>query len=193
MLKATGLAHEHLDELRTNGSVDLGSARVTRHGRAGVLELCNPRHLNAEDGSTLAATEAAVDLILLDPDIEVGVFRGGVVDHPRYAGQRPFGAGINLTHLYHGRIDFLFYLIRDLGYVNKIYRGLAGGPEKLWIAGVEQFAVGGACQLLHVMDHVIAVKGVRLYLPARQEGIIPAPRTFASPASWATARLARRF
>jgi thioesterase DpgC len=96
-----------------------------------------------------------------------------VVDHPRYSGQRPFGAGINLTHLYHGRIDFLFYLMRDLGYVNKLYRGLSGGPEKLWIAGVENFAIGGACQLLHVMDHVIAVRGARLYLPARKEGIIP--------------------
>jgi thioesterase DpgC len=178
MLQPTALAHEHLDELRTNGSVDLGAAQVTRHGGAGVLELCNPRHLNAEDGTTLAATEAAVDLVLLDPEIEVGVFRGGVVDHPRYAGERPFGAGINLTHLYHGRIDFLFYLIRDMGYVNKIYRGItpaAGEPaiEKLWIAGVEKFAIGGACQLLHVMDHVIAVQGSRLYLPARKEGIIP--------------------
>ena len=173
MLAPTQMAVEHLDELRTSGSVDLGAARVTRHGRAGVLELCNPRRLNAEDDTTLAATEAAVDLVLLDPEIEVGVFRGGVVDHPRYAGERPFGAGINLTHLYHGRIDFLFYLIRDLGYVNKLYRGLAGGPEKLWIAAVEQFAIGGACQLLHVMDHVIAVRGVRLYLPARKEGIIP--------------------
>jgi (3,5-dihydroxyphenyl)acetyl-CoA 1,2-dioxygenase len=179
MLHPTALAHEHLDELRSNGTVDLGAARVTREGPAAVLELCNPRHLNAEDGTTLAATEAAVDLVLLDPEVEVGVFRGGVVDHPRYAGQRPFGAGINLTHLYQGRIDFLFYLIRDLGYVNKIYRGLSGaaaGPgsaEKLWIAGVEKFAIGGACQLLHVMDHVIAVKGVRLYLPARKEGIIP--------------------
>jgi thioesterase DpgC len=173
MLRPTPLASEHLDELRSTGRVDLGAARVTRHGRAGVLELCNPRHLNAEDGTTLPETEAAVDLVLLDPEIEVGVFRGGVVDHPRYAGQRPFGAGINLTHLYHGRIDFLFYLIRDMGYVNKLYRGLAGGPEKLWIAGVEQFAIGGACQLLHVMDHVIAVRGVRMYLPARREGIIP--------------------
>jgi (3,5-dihydroxyphenyl)acetyl-CoA 1,2-dioxygenase len=173
MLQPTSLAHEHLDELQRTGSVDLGAARVTRHGRAGVLELCNPRHLNAEDSTTLAATEAAVDLVLLDPEVEVGVFRGGVVEHPRYAGQRPFGAGINLTHLYHGRIDFLFYLIRDLGYVNKIYRGLVGGSEKLWIAGVEQFAIGGACQLLHVMDHVIAVEGARLYLPARREGIIP--------------------
>jgi thioesterase DpgC len=178
MLRPTTLAHEHLDELRSTGSVDLGAARVTRSGGAGVLELCNPRHLNAEDGATLAATEAAVDLVLLDPEIEVGVFRGGVVDHPRYAGERPFGAGINLTHLYHGRIDFLFYLVRDMGYVNKIYRGItpaADEPaiEKLWIAGVEKFAIGGACQLLHVMDHVIAARGARLYLPARKEGIIP--------------------
>jgi thioesterase DpgC len=173
MLRPTDLALEHAEELRISGSVDLGAARVTRHGRAGVLELCNPRHLNAEDGTTLAATEAAVDLVILDPDIEVGVFRGGVVEHPRYAGERPFGAGINLTHLYHGRIDFLFYLTRDLGYVNKIYRGLTGGVEKLWVAGVEQFAIGGACQLLHVIDHVIAVRGSRLYLPARKEGIIP--------------------
>jgi thioesterase DpgC len=173
MLRPTSLAEEHLDELRSTGRVDLGAARVTREGRAGVLELCNPRHLNAEDGTTLPETEAAVDLVLLDPEIEVGVFRGGLVDHPRYAGQRPFGAGINLTHLYYGRIDFLFFLIRDLGYVNKLYRGLLGGPEKLWIAGVEQFAIGGACQLLHVVDHVIAVRGVRMYLPARKEGIIP--------------------
>jgi (3,5-dihydroxyphenyl)acetyl-CoA 1,2-dioxygenase len=175
MLYPTRLALDRLDELQQTGTVDLGHARVTRRGRAGVLELCNPRHLNAEDGTTLAETEAAVDLVLLDPEIEVGVFRGGVVDHPRYAGERPFGAGINLTHLYHGRIDFLFYVVRDMGYVNKLYRGLAGphATEKLWIAGVEKFAIGGACQLTHVMDHVIAVRGVRLYLPARKEGIIP--------------------
>jgi enoyl-CoA hydratase/carnithine racemase len=178
MLHPTQLALDHLDELRTNGTVDLGHARVTRQGRAGLLELCNPRHLNAEDGNTLDETEAAVDLALLDPEIEVGVFRGGVVDHPRYAGERIFGAGINLTLLYMGQIDYLFYVVRDMGYVNKIYRGLAGGVdsrnrEKLWIAAVERYAIGGACQLLHVMDHVIAVRGSRLYLPARKEGIIP--------------------
>ena len=178
MLHPTQLALDHLDELRSGGKVDLGHARVTRRGRAGVLELCNPRHLNAEDGNTLAETEAAVDLILLDPEIEVGVFRGGVVDHPRYAAERIFGAGINLTLLYQGRIDYLFYVVRDLGYVNKIYRGLAGGAnaqggEKLWIAAVERYAIGGACQLLHVMDHVVAARGSRLYLPARKEGIIP--------------------
>ena len=187
MLRPVPAAFEQLDRLRATGSADLGPVRITRRGRAGVLEITNPKHLNAEDDVTLDLTECAVDMILLDPDIEVGVIRGGVVDHPRYPGTRVFGSGINLTRLYHGRIDFLFYLVRDLGYVNKIYRGItladAGGQpqdrperdaiEKLWVAAVERYAVGGACQLLHVMDHVIATRGSRLFLPARKEGIIP--------------------
>jgi (3,5-dihydroxyphenyl)acetyl-CoA 1,2-dioxygenase len=183
MLRPTDLALEHLDELRSRGEVDLGGAHVRRDGPAGIVELRNPRHLNAEDATTLAATEAAVDLVLLDPEIEVGVFRGGVVDHPRYAGRRIFGAGINLTHLYRGLVPFLFYFVRDMGYVNKLFRGLSApewrpgelqdSTEKLWIAATETYAIGGACQLLHVMDHVIAERGCRLYLPARKEGIIP--------------------
>lgn len=176
MLRPTQGALDRLAELRSTGAVDLGPVRVTRQGRAGVLELSNPRHLNAEDDVTLGPTECAVDLILLDPAIEAGVIRGGVVNHPRYPGVRVFGSGLNLTRLYHGRIGYLFFLLRDLGFVNKIYRGIEGpdGPaEKLWIAAVERFAVGGACQLLHVVDHVIATRGSRLFLPARKEGIIP--------------------
>jgi thioesterase DpgC len=189
MLQPTAAAFEHLGELRGSGVADLGPVRVVRRGRAGILELSNPRHLNAEDETTLAMTEAGIDLILLDPAIDVGVMRGGVTQHPSYPGMRVFGSGINLTHLYHGRIDFLFYLERDLGYVDKIYRGIVpatqdlgawadsagheGSVEKLWVAAVERFAVGGACQLLHVVDHVIATRGSRLFLPARKEGIIP--------------------
>jgi enoyl-CoA hydratase/carnithine racemase len=183
MLRPTDAALERLDEFRSTGVADLGPAYVERRGRAAYLELRNPRHLNAEDGNTLPDTEAAVDLVLLDPDVDVGVFRGGVVDHPRYAGGRIFGAGINLTLLYTGQIDFLFYITRDMGYVNKLYRGLSSDEhrpeepeqttEKLWVAAVETYAIGGACQLLHTMDHVIATRGCRLYLPARKEGIIP--------------------
>ncbi len=190
MLQPTSQAVERLGELTATGTVDLGPVRVVRRGQAGVLELSNPAHLNAEDDGTLGPAECAVDLILLDPAIEIGVLRGGVVNHPRYPGVRVFGSGINLTHLYQGRIDFLFYLLRDLGYVNKIYRGIAHAPqematpartssgddatiEKLWVAAVERFAIGGGCQLLHVVDHVLATRGSRLYLPARQEGIIP--------------------
>jgi thioesterase DpgC len=183
MLRPTQEALERLEDFRASGVADLGGAEVRRRGRAGFLELRNPRHLNAEDDTTIGACEVGVDLILLDPEIEVGVMRGGMVDHPRYAGARIFGSGLNLTRLYLGRLPYVFFLTRDLGYVNKIYRGLSGREhrpeepeqttEKLWIAAAETYAIGGACQLLHVMDHVIAARGCRLYLPARKEGIIP--------------------
>jgi thioesterase DpgC len=183
MLRPTPEALDRLDEFRATGVADLGPVQVSRHGRAGILELRNPRHLNAEDETTLPATEVAVDLILLDPEIEVGVLRGGVVDHPKYDGARVFGSGLNLTRLYRGSLPYLFFVTRDLGYVNKIFRGLSApehrpgglveGVEKLWIAAAETYAIGGACQLLHVVDHVIAARGCRLYLPARKEGIIP--------------------
>jgi thioesterase DpgC len=193
MLRPTELALERLDELRATGAVDLGGAHVRRDGAAGILELRNPRHLNAEDDGTLPATEVAVDLALLDPEIELGVFRGGVVEHPRYAGRRIFGAGINLTLLYRGEVSYGFYMVRDLGYVNKLYRGLSGPEpvEKLWLAAVETYAIGGACQLLHVMDHVIAERGARLFLPARKEGIIPGASNLRLPRA-VGARLARQ-
>ena len=104
----------------------ISAARISSGaGASAYLEIRNDRHLNAEDCETLPTTETAVDLALLDPEVEVGVIRGAVVSHPRYAGRRVFGAGLNLTHLYHGRLDFLFFVTRDLGYVNKLFRGLS--------------------------------------------------------------------
>jgi thioesterase DpgC len=63
-------------------------------------------------------------------------------------------------------------LERELGPVAKMYRG-HGEHEKPWIAAVESFAIGGACQWLLVMDRVIAGTGSYFNLPARKEGIIP--------------------
>ncbi len=201
MLRPTEEALERLDDFRATGVADLGGAYLERRGRAAYLEIRNDRHLNAEDCDTLPATEVAVDLALLDPEVEVGVIRGAVVSHPRYAGRRIFGAGLNLTHLYHGRIDYLFFVTRDLGYVNKLFRGLSSDEfrpnepeqttEKLWVAAVETFAIGGACQLLHTMDHVIAERGSRLFLPARKEGIIPGVSNLRLPRSVGE-RLARQ-
>src|SRR3954452_22985624 len=180
MLRPTDLALAHLEELERTGRVDLGQAVVERHGTVGVAELRNPRHLNAEDDTTLGPYEAAIDLVLLDPAIEIGVLRGGVVEHPRYAGKRIFGAGLNLTHLYRGKLSYLFFPVRDLGLVHKVFRGLTSAErppeetqEKLWIAAAETYAIGGACQMLLAVDHILVERGCRITLPARNEGIIP--------------------
>jgi thioesterase DpgC len=164
-----------------SGEIDLGAVHLQRHGKASVLTTRNPRYLNAEDETTIDAMEIAVDLALLDPKTEVCVLRGDAVTHPKYARKRIFGAGINLTHLYEGKIRYLWYLIRDLGFVNKFYRGLAtpgvspeiSSIEKLWIAAVEGFAIGGHCQILLTMDYTIAADDAYLTLPARKEGIVP--------------------
>jgi thioesterase DpgC len=184
MLRPRPEALERAEKFRATGKADLGLATVERVGRAGHVELRNLRFLNAEDDGATAALEIGVDLVLLDPACEVGVLRGSVVDHPRYAGRRVFNAGINLTHLYHGGISFVNFMIaREMGLVAKIQRGLwlsddwqsglEDTAEKAWIAAVEAFAIGGGCQLLLVMDRVIAERSAYFSLPARREGIIP--------------------
>jgi len=163
------------------GNMRFDGARVERVGKASFVTMCNPRFLNAEDETTLAGLETAIDLALLDPQSEICVLRGDTVTHSKYAGRRLFGAGINLTHLYQGRIRYLWYILRDLGLVNKLYRGLAlpeappeeESIEKLWIAAVEGFAIGGHCQILLTIDQVIAAQDAYMTLPARKEGIIP--------------------
>jgi thioesterase DpgC len=173
-----------LDEFRTHGTIELATATVERHGRAAIVTLRNPRFLNAEDGTTLDDSEIAIDVATLDPLSDVAVLRGGVVEHPKYRGRRIFSAGINLTHLYRGKIPFVWYMQRDMGLVNKIYRGVAradvspdelsgGTIEKPWIAQVDGFAIGGGCQLLLAMDTIVAASDAYMTLPARKEGIIP--------------------
>jgi thioesterase DpgC len=173
-----------LERFIAEGRLSLGKIKVHREGSAAVVTICNPSALNSEDDTMLSDLEIAIDVATLDPESQIAVLRGGPVDHPKYVGRRLFGSGINLTRLYWGMIPFLFYLIRDLGPINKILRGVAdparnpreengGTREKLWIAAVEGFAIGGACQILLVMDYTIAAEDAYLALPARREGIIP--------------------
>jgi (3,5-dihydroxyphenyl)acetyl-CoA 1,2-dioxygenase len=183
---------ELLQELDRNGRVDLGKVTVERRGNAACVTASNPRFLNAEDNSTLDAMEIAVDIAILDPATEVAVLRGGTVDHPKYAGRRLFGAGINLTHLYRGLIPFVWFLKRDLGFVHKLFRGVArreavpddvhgAAIEKPWIAALEGFAIGGHCQILLTMDYVLAAADAFMTLPARKEGIIPGAANLRMP------------
>ncbi|MFF0433763.1 enoyl-CoA hydratase/isomerase family protein [Streptomyces sp. NPDC004327] len=184
MRRPTERALAALSGFRATGRADFGVVTVERRGDIGEVTVDNTAFLNAEDDLLVAALEAAVDLVLLDDAVRVGVMRGAPMTHTRYAGRRVFSAGINLTRLYEGRISLIdFFLTRELGYIHKLLRGLSVPDdgrdwwpepvEKPWIAAVDTFAIGGGAQILLVFDRVIATEEAYLTLPALREGIIP--------------------
>ncbi|VWX61816.1 (3,5-dihydroxyphenyl)acetyl-CoA 1,2-dioxygenase [Burkholderiales bacterium 8X] len=189
MLRPMPASRERLAEFVRTGKADLGTIRIEVEGETAYVYIHNERYLNSEDDTTVGPMESAVDLVLMHPGVRMGVLRGSVVDHPKYQGRRVFCSGINLTRIYQGKQSYLSFLYRNLGMHSKLYRGILAHDfvdsldapmdepelthEKLWVAVVESFAIGGGCQLLLVVDHVIAEQGAYFNLPARKEGILP--------------------
>ncbi|MEW2416960.1 (3,5-dihydroxyphenyl)acetyl-CoA 1,2-dioxygenase DpgC [Streptomyces sp. NPDC046866] len=183
MLRPAPGSADRLAEFRRTDRLELPAVLLERRGEAAHVTFRNGDCLNAEDNRLIADLETAVDVALLDDRVRVGVLRGGPVTHPRHAGKRIFSAGINLKELRSGGISFVEFLLgRELGYVNKLARGLlldepaAGGTAtagKPWVGVVDSFAIGGGMQLLLVLDRVIAEEGAFLSLPAADEGIVP--------------------
>jgi enoyl-CoA hydratase/carnithine racemase len=177
-------AHEQARSFAQSGKLEFEGATLERRGKAAFVTMRNPRFLNAEDETTLDGLETAIDVATLDTATDIAVLRGDTVEHSKYRGRRLFSAGINLTHLYHGKISYVWYIKRDMGLVNKLFRGVArpdvspdevagGTTEKPWIGVVDGFAIGGGCQLLLALDYVLAASDAYMTLPARKEGIIP--------------------
>jgi (3,5-dihydroxyphenyl)acetyl-CoA 1,2-dioxygenase len=201
MLRPTPRALRLLPEFSRTGAADLGSVRLERRDGAARLTMCRGDCLNAEDNQQVDDMETAVDLALLDPDVRVGLLRGGEMSHPRYRGRRVFCAGINLKALHAGDISLLDFLLRrELGYISKLMRGVlvehgvswhSPTVQKPWVAAVDSFAIGGGMQLLLVFDHVIAAADAYFSLPAAQEGIVPGAANFRLSRS-AGSRLSRQ-
>lgn len=187
MNRPTPSALERLASFRATGRASFPSMTLERQGALGRITFHHQAWLNAEDEEYQEALEILVDLVLLDDAIQVGVLRGAPMTKAKYAGRRVFGAGINLTQLYHGKIGLVrFMLDRETGPLGKIYRGLSAPEldprdvagevdrvEKPFVAGVDAFAIGGHCQMLLILDAVVAQRGSYFNLPARKEGIIP--------------------
>ena len=104
MLLPSSLALQKIDELRENKKVFLNGASIQCLEDHNLVTLDNPNYLNAEDNRTLLPLEAAIDLSILDNNNKICVLRGSKVKHDKYFNKRVFGAGINLTHLYEGKI-----------------------------------------------------------------------------------------
>jgi thioesterase DpgC len=184
MAQPTPAALDRLPAFRASGRLQLPSMTLERQGDLGRITFHHQAWLNAEDEEYQQALETLVDLILLDDGIRVGILRGARMEKAKYAGRRVFGAGINLTLLYHGKISLIeFMLNRETGPLAKIHRGLARPEfdpsevedrvEKAFVAAVDGFAIGGHCQMLLILDRVVAQRGSYFNLPARKEGIIP--------------------
>ncbi len=189
MLRPTAQALQLREEFIRTGQADLGTVRVQVEGGTAHITLHNERYLNSDDDTTVGPLEVAFDLALLHPEVRMGVLRGSRVDHPKYKGRRIFCSGINLTRIYQGRQSYVSFLYRNMSMHAKIYRGIIHDNEpdsldapldepentleKMWLAVVETFAIGGGCQLLLVADYVIAEKGSWFSLPARKEGFVP--------------------
>jgi (3,5-dihydroxyphenyl)acetyl-CoA 1,2-dioxygenase len=187
MLRPTPRALRLLPEFSRTGVADLGSVRMERRDGTARLTMCRDDCLNAEDTQQVEDMETAVDLALLDPDVRVGLLRGGEMSHPRYRGKRVFSAGINLKALHAGAISLVDFLMRrELGYIHKLVRGVLVDDgrwrfpmvAKPWVAAVDGFAIGGGMQLLLVFDHVLAASDAYFSLPAAQEGIVPGAANF---------------
>ncbi|MER6450428.1 enoyl-CoA hydratase [Streptomyces venezuelae] len=187
MLAPTPRALDLLPQFLRTGVVETESVRLERRDGAAYLTMCRDDCLNAEDDQQVDDMETVVDLALLDPQVKVGVLRGGTMTHPRYRGRRVFSAGINLKSLHAGDISLVGFLLRrELGYIHKLVRGVrsedapwyARTIEKPWVAAVETFAIGGGTQLLLAFDHVLAASDAYLSLPAAREGIVPGAGNF---------------
>jgi thioesterase DpgC len=188
MLGPTPTAERLLPQFRRTGDVALEAVRVHRENGVAEVTMCRGDCLNAEDEQQAEDMETAVDLVLLDPEVRVGLIRGGPMTHPRYLGKRVFSAGINLKKLRSGEITLAGFLMRrELGYLHKLVRGIRV-PDgdwreppvrpKPWVAAVDSFAIGGGLQVLLAADYVLAASDAYFSLPAAQEGIIPGAANF---------------
>ncbi|MCX4460728.1 enoyl-CoA hydratase/isomerase family protein [Streptomyces sp. NBC_01728] len=186
MLAPTPQALSLLPGFRSTGQADLGLATVTRRDGVAHLELRNDAYLNAEDDAAVEALETGTDLVLLDENCHVGVLRGAAMTHPARRGRRVFSAGINLTHLYEGKISLLGFMVRrEVGYISKYLRGLWIGDTgetgdwemttrvKPWVGAIDGFAIGGGMQILPVLDRIVAADDAWFSLPAMEEGLVP--------------------
>ena len=148
--------------------------------RWGCVFFNNVRYLNAEDDTTVGPLEYGGRPRAARSQDPGGSVAGNPVTHPKYRGRRVSRPGLNLTHLYQGKLPLLFFAIRDLGFVGKLYRGLTGDEydldapeatlEEPCIVAVVGFAIGGGCQLLLVVDYVIAESRILLQPPGPERG-----------------------
>jgi enoyl-CoA hydratase len=135
-------------------------------GPVARITLNRPQKLNAMDLAHCHDLEAAVQAVAAEPDVRVVLVSG--------AG-RSFCSGIDRDMLATQGMPPDFFASHE-----RAYRGLEQ-MDKLVIAALHGYVLGGGLQLALACDVRIASSDARLGLPATQDGLIPGMAVFRLP------------
>ncbi|MUL78690.1 crotonase/enoyl-CoA hydratase family protein [Mycolicibacterium sp. CBMA 226] len=136
-------------------------ALLRRVGHVAVITLNRPHAMNAITAAMSLAVQDAIDELIADPDLRVGILTG--------AGDRAFSAGADLKEVAAGR-PLIDQSQRERGFGGFLKSGLA----KPLIAAVNGYALGGGTELLLACDLAVMSGSATLGLPEVTRGIIAA-------------------
>jgi enoyl-CoA hydratase len=137
------------------------SIQYAVEGGVAVLTIDRPQALNALNSIVLSEMEAALRAFHADPEARVLVLTG--------AGDKAFIAGADISEMVAMTPEqALHFARRGQG----VARLLAGG-DKVSIAAVGGFALGGGCEMAMACDVLIAADNARFGQPEVKLGTIP--------------------
>ena len=134
------------------------TVHLTIEGAVGRLVLDRPEVLNAGDAGWVRDLNAAVDRLRAEPDVRVVVLTGV---------GRAFCTGVDLKALAGGRFGLDDFVAWEDA-MTAIER-----MDKLFVAGIHGYCLGGGLQLTLVCDYRLASEDAVLGLPAVKECLIP--------------------
>lgn len=135
-------------------------ATLTKSGHVAVITMNRPEVLNAINAAMSVAMQKAIDELVADPDLRVGVITG--------AG-KAFSAGADLKEVAAGR-PLQAPHQRERGFGGFMRRPIS----KPLIAAVNGYALGGGTEIMLACDLAVASEQATFGLPEVRRGIIAA-------------------
>lgn len=145
---------------------ELETMKWTTEGKIARVIFNRPHVLNAMDNQTTMDLNTIADAVAKEKDVRVVILSG--------AG-RSFSTGIDLKQLSVNQIDMTYH--------HRFERALRTFEtmEKIVIAAIKQYCLGGGLQLALACDIRIAASNAIVGLPAIKEGLVPGLGTWRLP------------
>lgn len=146
--------------------IELEHVVLEKENKLAWITLNRPESLNAVNNATTFQIDRVAMALREDPDVRVAVIRGN---------GRAFCSGIDLKELAGHQIDMTYHHRWE-----KALRTLEN-MEKLIIAGLHGFCLGGGLQLALACDIRVSTPDCRIGLPAVKESLVPGLSTWRLP------------